>query len=123
MSNRTDAETGATMDVLFAGLLVSRFQDALDWYTRFFDRAPDVVAHDREVMWRVTEGGWLNVLEDAERAGRGVVSIAVPDLDVAVRELAARGIGTDGIEPIGDAGRKARAFDPDGNEVALIQVS
>src|SRR4051794_19244833 len=66
--------------------------DAVDWYTWLFDRAPDVVAHDREVMWRVTEGGWLYVLEDAERAGRGVVSIAAPDLDVTVRELAARAI-------------------------------
>src|SRR3954453_5218132 len=104
------------MEVLFAGIPVAGFESAVDWYARFFGRAPDVVAHDREVMWRVTDGGWLYVLEDAERAGRGVVSIAVSDLDAAVRELVARGVSTDGIEAVGDAGRKARAFDPDGNE-------
>lgn len=115
--------SAVAMDVLFAGLLVGRFDTAVDWYTQLFDRAPDVVAHDREVMWRVTDGGWLYVLEDAERAGRGVVSISVSDLDFLVRELAARGISSEGIEPVGDAGRKARTFDPDGNEVALIQVT
>ncbi len=108
--------------MLFAAIPVAQFDTAVGWYARFFGRAADVVAHDREVMWRVTESGWLYVLEDADRAGRSLVTISVPDLDGAVRDLSARGITAAAIETVGDAARKAKTFDPDGNEVALIQV-
>lgn len=64
------------MDVLFAGMPVARFQHAVDWYARFFGRAADIVANDHEVMWRVADTGWLNVLEDAAWAGRSVVTNA-----------------------------------------------
>lgn len=101
---------------------MARFESAVDWYARFFGRAADIVAHDREVMWRVTDSGWLYVLEDADRAGRSVVTISVPDLDEAVRDLSVRGIHAD-VEAVGDAGRKAKTVDPDGNEVALVQVA
>jgi predicted enzyme related to lactoylglutathione lyase len=63
------------------------------------------------------------VLEDAGRAGRCLVTIAVADLDAAVDELATRGIRTDPVEAIGDAGRKASLTDLEGNVVALIQVT
>lgn len=109
--------------MLFAGVLVARFDEAVDWYSRFFGRGADVVAHDREVMWRVSDGGWLYVLEDADRAGRSVVTISVPDLDQAVRDLATRAIRAGDSEAVGEAGRKATTFDPDGNEVALVQMA
>jgi predicted enzyme related to lactoylglutathione lyase len=112
-----------TMEVLFAGLHVADFASAVDWYSRFFDRPPDVVAHDREVMWRVTDGGWLYVLEDPTHAGHGVATISVDDLDQAVDDLRARGIDVQGIEAVGNAAHKAKTHDPDGNEVALIHVN
>ena len=71
------------MDELFAGVAVADFPRAAEWYGRLFGRDADVVAHDREVMWQVTGTGWLYVVEDAARAGRGLVAIAVPDLDEA----------------------------------------
>jgi predicted enzyme related to lactoylglutathione lyase len=111
------------MQVLFAGVAVARFAPAADWYARFFGRPPDVVAHETEVMWRVTDAGWLYVVEDAARSGRGLVAIAVTDLDQALAELAARGIDGGPVTPEGDAGRKSVATDPDGNSVALIQVA
>jgi predicted enzyme related to lactoylglutathione lyase len=112
-----------TLNVLFAGIAVARFDRAVDWYARFFDRAADVVAHETEVMWRVADNGWLYVLEDAERAGRSLVTIAVTDLDAVVRELAERDISAGPIENVGDAARKAKLLDPDDNLVALIQVA
>jgi predicted enzyme related to lactoylglutathione lyase len=111
------------MDVLFAAIPVSRFHRAVEWYSQFFGRAADIVVHDHEVMWRVTVSGWLYVLEDSDRAGHGLVTIAVPDLDAALRELAARGIDAGPIEEVGDAAHKAKVIDPDGNEVALIHVT
>jgi predicted enzyme related to lactoylglutathione lyase len=110
------------MDVLFAAVTVRDLVSARDWYERFFDRPPDVVPNDQEVMWQVSSAGWLYVLEDGERAGQSIVTIAVPDLDGAVDELLARGITTAPIEAVGDAGRKAKLTDPDGNSVDLIQV-
>ena len=60
--------------LLSAGLAVADFPRALEWYARFSDRDPDVVPHDREVMWPVA--GRLYVVEDPDRADRGLVSPA-----------------------------------------------
>jgi len=111
------------MNVLFAGVPVSHFRAAVDWYSQLFDREPDVVAHDREVMWRVADTSWLYVVEDQERAGHSLVGILVSDLDACVEDLEARGILADRVEWQGDAGRKATLIDPDGNSVGLIQVA
>ena len=112
-----------TTELLFAGLAVADFPRALEWYTRFFDRDPDVVPHDREVMWQVAGTGWLYVVEDPDRAGRGLVAVSVPDLDGAVARLAARGIAGDGPRPEGDGARKAVLTDPEGNSIALLDIS
>ncbi len=80
------------MEVLFAGVAVADFPRAREWYARLFDRDADVVAHDREVIWQVAGAGWLYVVEDADRAGSGLVAISVSDLDEVVTRLAARGI-------------------------------
>jgi predicted enzyme related to lactoylglutathione lyase len=109
-------------DVLFVGVAVADFAVARAWYERFFGRASDVVAHDEEVLWRVTDGGWLYVLRDDARAGRGIVAIAVPDIEHAVAELTSRGVPVGRIAPEGDAGRKAMVEDPEGNRLELIQV-
>jgi predicted enzyme related to lactoylglutathione lyase len=110
------------MEVLFAAVPVAEFAAAVGWYEQLFGRSADVVAHDREVMWRVAEGGWLYVVEDAERAGRGLVTISVPSLDAAVQDAAARGLDVGTTNAVGDAGRKAVLTDPAGNSVALIEV-
>ena len=111
------------IDVLFARVPVSDFKAAKAWYERFFARVADVVAHDEEMMWRVIDGGWLYIVRDAERAGKGVVAMAVPDIEAAVAALAERGIAAAPPTPEGEAGRKSRVYDPDGNSVELIEVA
>lgn len=111
------------IDVLFAGVAVTDFDVARAWYERFFDRAPDVVAHDEEVMWHVAERGWLYVVRDPEHAGNAIVAVAVPDVEAFVAALAARGVSAGPIEREGDAGRKAVVLDPDGNSIALLEVT
>jgi predicted enzyme related to lactoylglutathione lyase len=110
------------MEVLFAGVAVRNFTDAVDWYDRFFDRSADIVPHDTEVMWRIADGAWLYVVEDAARAGKSLAAIAVSDVDQAVAELKTRRISDPSIESVGDGARKATFTDPDGNSIALIQV-
>jgi len=111
------------MEVLFVGVRVRELGPAIEWYSRLFGRGADVVPNDHEVMWRVTDGGWLYIIEDAGRAGRSLVTIAVTDLDTEVAALADRDIALGSIEPVGDVGRKATTEDPDGNSIALIQVA
>ena len=111
------------MDLIFAGLAVADFARALEWYVRFFGRDPDVVVHDRQVMWRVAGSGWLYVVEDAARAGRGLVAISVSDLVEEVARLAAQGIARGDIRPEGDAAHEAVVTDPDGNSIALVDIS
>ena len=102
---------------------VADFQEARGWYERFFGRAPDVVAHDEEVMWQVTGAGWLYIRRDAERAGDSIVAIAVSDIEVTVSVLEARGVSAGPIKPEGDAGRKAVVLDPVGNRLEIIEVA
>jgi predicted enzyme related to lactoylglutathione lyase len=111
------------LDVLFAGVAVGDFDAALAWYAQLFGREADVMAHETEAMWRCTEAGWLYVVRDEDRAGRSLVTMAVSDLDRVVADISSRGITGSPIEPVGDAGRKARLRDPDGNEVSFVQVT
>ena len=110
------------MDVLFAGMRVRDLAPAMEWYSRLFGRDPDIVPNDQECMWRVSDGGWLYVVQDLARAGRSLVTIAVTELEQQVAELSLREIAFGPIQPVGDAGRKATTEDPDGNSIALIQV-
>lgn len=112
-----------TMEVLFAGVRVRELAPAVDWYRRLFGRDPDIVPNDSEVMWRVADGGWLYVVEEAESAGQCLVTLAVQDLDVTTADLAARGIQMGPIEAVGDAARKASTKDVDGNSLALVEVA
>ena len=111
------------MELLFAGVAVADFPRAAEWYGRLFGRDPDVVAHDREVLWRVTETGWLYVVEDAARAGRGLAAIEVRDLDEAVTDLGTRRINCGPVTVERPAARKAVATDPEGNTIAFIEVT
>ena len=111
------------VDVLFACVPVSDFEAALSWYERLFARPPDVVAHEHEVMWQVTDRGWLYIVLDAVRAGNSTVSMAVSDIEAATSELAERGISSQEIERKGAAGRKSIVLDPDRNSIAILEVS
>jgi predicted enzyme related to lactoylglutathione lyase len=110
-------------DVLFAGMPVSDFELATSWYERFFAGPPDVIVHETEVMWSVTEQGWLYVVHDIHHAGNSIACIAVRDLDQTISSLLGRGVSTGPIRREGEAGRKSVVLDPDGNSIAIIEVS
>jgi predicted enzyme related to lactoylglutathione lyase len=111
------------IDVLFAGVPVSDLNRAIAWYAKVLGRPADIVPHDDEVMWQCSPAGWLYVVRDPHRAGHAIVTAAVADLDRAVADIRSRGVVGTPIEGVGDAARKARFTDPDGNAISLIEVN
>jgi predicted enzyme related to lactoylglutathione lyase len=111
------------VDVLFSGIAVTDFAIARPWYERFFARPADIVAHEAEVMWRPTDGGWFYITRDDTRAGRSFCTLAVSDIEAVTLALGARGIRPAPMEWEGDAGRKTVVVDPDGNSIAIVEVS
>jgi len=103
---------------LFAGLRVRNFTAARAWYERLFGE-PAFFPHATEAVWTLADDRSVYVVEAAEGAGHGVVTIFVDDLDVHVAEIAARGLEPDERETYSNGVRKAVYRDPDGNEVGL----
>jgi predicted enzyme related to lactoylglutathione lyase len=110
------------IDVLFAGVPVTDLGAAASWYERLLGRPADIIVNENEVMWMIAENAWLYVVVDAQRAGRALVAMALPDLDDAAETITARGIDVESTETIPGAGRKAYFVDPDGNSIAIIEV-
>ena len=111
-----------TAEVLFAGVAVRDLGRAAEWYGRLLGRPADIVVNQDEVMWRLARTAWLYLVVRPDRAGRSLVTVAVTDLGATVAAVAAAGVAVGAAEAVGDAGLKAVATDPDGNEVALIEV-
>ncbi len=112
------------VELLFSGMAISNLERSAAWYERIFGRPADVNVSEIEVMWRLAaKAGWLYIVVDPARVGRGIVALSVADLDDALSELAERGIEPDTLERVGSSSeRKATFSDPDGNVVALISV-
>lgn len=105
---------------VFAGIAVADFHVALAWYERLFGRAPDVVVRDdEEVMWQLVPGGWVYVVHNAERAGQGLLTILVRDLQRHVEMLVERGIAVPEIETEPGLYRKIALEDPLGNMLSI----
>lgn len=74
--------------------------------------------NDDEAARQLTDGGWLYVLRDADRAGRAIATLLVGDLD---ERLAAAGIELGPVERVVDSVRTTWITDPDGNRIQLGQ--
>ena len=107
---------------VFAGIATADISAARVWYERLFGRPPDLLPNDREACWQAAGAGWVYVVEDPARAGKGVVTLLVDDLDGVVAGLAERGVPAGPIAPDGTAGRKAVLTDPEGTTIAFAQV-
>jgi catechol 2,3-dioxygenase-like lactoylglutathione lyase family enzyme len=111
------------IEVAFIGVAVTDLATGRDFFERLLGSPPDVLVNEDEVMWRVAEAAWLYVVVDPPRAGHALAALSVGDLDATLVELAARGITPSSVEQVSDDARKATVLDPDGNSVAIIEVS
>lgn len=107
-----------TLD-LFAGIPVSDYQRALDWYRALLGAEPAFFPNDIEAVWQVDEHSYIYIVVSPDRAGRAVHLMFVGDLDDRIGSIAARGIAEDSRETLDNGVRKIVFRDPDGNETAF----
>jgi predicted enzyme related to lactoylglutathione lyase len=106
---------------VFASIPVVDRNAAVDWYERLVGRAPDLIPNDDEAAWQMSETGWIYVIADPGRAGSGLSTLLVEDLDVFLAGLAERGIAAAPVEIIGSNVRRTIITDPDGNRLNVGQ--
>jgi catechol 2,3-dioxygenase-like lactoylglutathione lyase family enzyme len=105
---------------LFAGIPVSDLDVSIDWYTRFFGRAPDRRAGE-EILWEIDERAWLFIEPNATHAGAGRITLAVTGLDALLERLGGQGIEHEPIETYSNGVRHVNIPDPDGNSIAFAE--
>jgi catechol 2,3-dioxygenase-like lactoylglutathione lyase family enzyme len=103
---------------LFAGLRVRDFEAARAWYERLLGE-PGFFPHATEAVWTLAEERSVYIVEEAEAAGGGLVTVFVDDLDARVAAAAARGVRADSSETYANGVRKVIFRDPDGNEIGF----
>jgi catechol 2,3-dioxygenase-like lactoylglutathione lyase family enzyme len=103
---------------LFAGLRVRDFEAARPWYERLFGD-PAFFPHATEAVWSLGDDRFVYIVEDGDRAGNGVVTLFVDDLEDRLSEIAGRGLEPTERETYSNGVRKATFRDADGNEVGF----
>lgn len=109
-----------TITDLIAGVPVSDLDLSIEWYTRFFGRAPDMRAGD-EILWDVAEHATLFIEPNAAQAGAGRITFAVAGLDALLDHLANQRIEYEPIETYSNGVRHVTIRDPDGNALAFAE--
>ena len=103
-----------------AGIAVKDLDVAIPWYERLLDRSPDARPMSEVAEWKFEGGGWIQVFEDPERAGRSSVTLVERDLDERLTDLHAKTIdirSTNEAESV----RTAIVDDLDGNQLVFAQ--
>lgn len=105
---------------LFAGLAVSDFNVACDWYERLFGSPPASYPREGEALWHPGSSASVYVTADRGRAGNGLLTLAVKNLDSQRADLAQRDLlAEESAEPNGM--RTLIATDPDGNTIKFFE--
>ena len=104
-----------------AGIAVKDLGAAVRWYEKVFDRSADSQPMPEVAEWRFAKGGWIQVFQDAERAGSSSVTLAVDDLDETVSALNAKGIETTNRRDTKSV-KTAMINDLDGNRIVLAEA-
>ncbi len=109
-----------TIGHLLAVVPVADIAVAREWYSRLIGREPDNDPMESLIEWRLTTNGWLQVTLDPDRAGKGLMNLAVDDLAAQVQEVSSRGITAGDIQPVSNGVEICPITDPDGNIITLI---
>ena len=104
---------------LFAGISVSDYERALDWYERLLGSPPSFVPHATEAVWELADHCFVYIEEQVDDAGHAQHTIFVDDLESVVEQITGRGIDPVERETYSNGVRKVTYRDPDGNEIGF----
>ena len=113
---------GGTGTDIFAGIPVSDFGAALDWYQRLFGARPSFFPNEVEAVWAIAEHRWIYIIVDAKRAGGAIQTIMSSDLEAVIEQISGRGLSFGQEEIPAEGVRKVMYYDPDGNEIGLGRI-
>jgi predicted enzyme related to lactoylglutathione lyase len=99
---------------------VSDVDAARRWYATLFGRDADNNPMPTLVEWQVVPRGWVQVFDDAERAGTGLLNFAVDDLEGHLAQVHDQGVEPGAVTDAAKGVRLSTLTDPDGNLVRLI---
>jgi catechol 2,3-dioxygenase-like lactoylglutathione lyase family enzyme len=100
---------------LFAGIPVTSYAAAVEWYGRLFGAPPSFLPTEIEAVWKLAEHRYVFIEQRPEHAGHTRHLIFVDDLDARVAGIAERGLTAAQRGTLSNGIRKATYRDPDGN--------
>jgi catechol-2,3-dioxygenase len=107
---------------VLAALAVADVDSALRWYERLLGRPADARPMDGLAEWHFPQSGVIQLVEDAERAGRSLVTLDVNDLGRELVTLRERGIDLGAMDDTtSDKVLFATVTDPEGNAITLVE--
>jgi catechol 2,3-dioxygenase-like lactoylglutathione lyase family enzyme len=107
---------------VLAAVAVADVDGALAWYERLLGRPADELPMGGLAEWHYPGGAVIQVVEDAERAGRSLLTLGVDDLKRELADLRERGVRTDALDDTSsDRVLFATVTDPEGNVITLVE--
>ncbi len=103
---------------IFAGIAVSNYESALEWYKQLLGAEPTFYPNSVEAVWQLAEDRYVYIIENAERAGGAVSMIWMDDPGSVVAGIAERGLQPVDVEQHGNV-CKWVFHDADGNETGI----
>ena len=103
---------------LFAGLRVRDLAAARTWYERLLGE-PSFLPNATEVVWTLADERSVYIEQDPGRAGGGLVTVFVDDLDALLAQVGSRELEPAEDETYASGVRKVIYRDDDGNEVGF----
>jgi hypothetical protein len=109
----------ALINVL-AFIAVRDIEEGARWYKMLLGREPDTQPMKGLAEWQFEAGGWLQVNENKQLAGRSSVTFVETDLDDRIKKLKKAGIEPKSVLR-GDQISVVIITDPNGNQVVFAQ--
>lgn len=103
-----------------AFVAVRDVEEGTRWYKMLLGREPDTQPMKGLVEWQFEAGGWLQVNENKQLAGRSSVTLVETDLDDRIKQLKKAGIEPKSVMR-GEQVSVVIVTDPDGNQVVFAQ--
>jgi glyoxylase I family protein len=107
---------------VLAGVAVADVHAGISWYERLFGRPPDALPMEGLAEWHTPAGGVVQLVADADRAGRSLLTLDLDDLEHELAAMRRRGLDAGALDDTtSDKVLFATTSDPEGNAVTLVQ--